>query len=152
MTRSCKAYVAGVFEHPTRKAVDKTVAQLHAEVAIAALKDAGLSMADVDGYFCDGLVPGMGAASMAEYLGLDISHTDCSEAGGASYIVHVGHAMTAIAAGKCSVALITLAGRPRTESDKARAVREDTDELPELGFEAPYAPTITNLYGIAARR
>ena len=33
MTRPCKAYIAGAFEHPTRKAVDKTVPQLHAEVA-----------------------------------------------------------------------------------------------------------------------
>ncbi|MDP6691703.1 MAG: thiolase domain-containing protein [Alphaproteobacteria bacterium] len=139
-------------DFPGPPQIDKTVSQLHAEVAFGALKDAGLTMADVDGYFCDGVVPGMGAVSMAEYMGLDVTYTDCSETGGSSYIVHVGHAMAAIAAGKCSVALITLAGRPRTESDKARAVREDSDELPEHGFETPYAPTITNLYGIAARR
>ena len=28
-----KAYIAGAFEHPTRKATDKSVAQLHAECA-----------------------------------------------------------------------------------------------------------------------
>jgi acetyl-CoA C-acetyltransferase len=28
-----KAYIAGVFEHPTRKADDKSLAQLHAESA-----------------------------------------------------------------------------------------------------------------------
>ena len=38
---------------------------------------------------------------------------DSTETGGSSYIVHVGHAAEAIAAGKCKVALITLAGRPR---------------------------------------
>ena len=27
-----KAYIVGVYEHPTRKADDKSVAQLHAEV------------------------------------------------------------------------------------------------------------------------
>ena len=37
MTINGKGYIAGAFEHPTRKAPDKSVAQLHAEVAIGAL-------------------------------------------------------------------------------------------------------------------
>jgi acetyl-CoA C-acetyltransferase len=49
MTIKGKAYIAGAYEHPTRLAPDKTVAQLHAEVALGALADAGLSRADVDG-------------------------------------------------------------------------------------------------------
>jgi len=68
MTINGKAYIAGAFEHPTRHAPDKTVAQLHAEVALGALKDAGLTRADVDGYFCSGDAPGPGPASMAEYM------------------------------------------------------------------------------------
>jgi acetyl-CoA C-acetyltransferase len=47
-----KAYLAGMYEHPPRKALDKSVAQLHAEVAKGALEDAALSKADPDGYFC----------------------------------------------------------------------------------------------------
>ena len=115
MTRASKAYIAGAFEHPTRKAVDKTVPQLHAEVALGALRDAGLTKDDVDGYFCAGDAPGLGGISMAEYMGLDLKHVDSTETGGSSYVVHVGHAAAAIAAGKCSVALVTLAGRPRAE-------------------------------------
>ena len=41
MSRPSKAYIAGAFEHPTRKAVDKTVPQLHAEVALGALQGEG---------------------------------------------------------------------------------------------------------------
>ena len=152
MSRSCKVYIAGVFEHPTRKAVDKTIAQLHAEVAIGALKDAGLTKSDVDGYFCDGVAPGLGGMSMAEYMGLDLTYTDSTETGGSSYLVHVGHAMAAIAAGKCKVALITLAGRPRSEGVKSLAARDYGNDLPERGFEMPYAPVITNMYGMAAKR
>ena len=37
------AYIAGAFEHPTRKAPDKSVAALHAECAKGALEDAGLT-------------------------------------------------------------------------------------------------------------
>ena len=152
MSRNSEAFIAGAYEHPTRKAVDKTIAQLHAEVAIGALKDAGLSKDDVDGYFCDGVAPGLGGMSMAEYMGLDITYTDSTETGGSSYVAHVGHAMAAIKAGKCSVALITLAGRPRSEGVKSLAARDYGSDLPERGFELPYAPVITNMYGMAAKR
>ena len=33
MTIHGKAYIVGAYEHPTRKAPDKTVPQLHAEAA-----------------------------------------------------------------------------------------------------------------------
>ncbi|MFP6728173.1 MAG: thiolase domain-containing protein, partial [Alphaproteobacteria bacterium] len=152
MSRSSKAYIAGIYEHPTRKAVDKTIPQLHAEVAIGALADAGLSMDDVDGYFCAGDAPGLGGISMAEYMGLDIKYTDCTETGGSSYVVHVGHAMNAIAMGKCSVALVTLAGRPRAEGVATLGTRDYGNTLPELGFEIPYGPVVANMYGMAAMR
>jgi acetyl-CoA C-acetyltransferase len=46
-----KACIIGAFEHPTRLAPDKSVAQLHMECALGAVRDAGLTLADVDGYF-----------------------------------------------------------------------------------------------------
>jgi acetyl-CoA acetyltransferase len=103
-----KAYIAGIYEHPTRHAPDKSTAQLHAEVAKGAIEDAGLTKADIDGYFCAGDAPG-GAWPMVDYLGLKVRHIDSTETGGCSYLIHLGHAAEAIAAGKCSIALITLA-------------------------------------------
>ena len=41
LTIKGKAYIAGIYEHPTRHAPDKSTAQLHAEVAKGALEDAG---------------------------------------------------------------------------------------------------------------
>jgi len=38
-----KAHIAGAYEHPDRKIPDKSVAQVHAEVALGAVADAGLS-------------------------------------------------------------------------------------------------------------
>jgi len=151
MARASKAYIAGIYEHPTRKAIDKTIPQLHAEVAIGALKDAGLTKDDVDGFFCDGSAPGLGGMSLAEYMGLNITHTDTTETGGSSYVVHVGHAVEAIAAGRCNVALVTLAGRPRAEGVKSLGARS-AEGMPELGFEHPYGPAIPNMYGMAAKR
>jgi acetyl-CoA C-acetyltransferase len=60
MSINGKAYIVGAFEHPTRKADDKSVAQLHAEVAYGALQDAGLTKDDIDGFFCTGAAPGLG--------------------------------------------------------------------------------------------
>ena len=84
-----KAYIAGAFEHPTRMAKDKTVAQLHAESALGALRDAGLTKADVDGYFCAGDAPGLGPLAMADYMNLTLRHLDSTDVGGCSYIAHV---------------------------------------------------------------
>src|SRR5206468_2057697 len=58
LTIKGKAYIAGIYEHPTRHAPDKSTAQLHAEVAKGAIEDAGLTKADIDGYFCAGDAPG----------------------------------------------------------------------------------------------
>jgi len=40
MSLKGKSYIVGAYEHPTRKAVDRSVAQLHADVALGALVDA----------------------------------------------------------------------------------------------------------------
>src|SRR5215510_9548363 len=107
-------YIVGAYEHPTRKAPDKSVTLLHAECAKGALDDAGLTKDDVDAYFCAGDAPGLGPLSMVDYMGLKVKHVDSTDVGGSSYILHVAHAAEAIAAGKCSVALVTLAGKPLT--------------------------------------
>ncbi|HEY2534294.1 MAG TPA: thiolase domain-containing protein [Xanthobacteraceae bacterium] len=153
MTIKGKAYIAGVFEHPTRHAPDKTLAQLHAEVALGALSDAGLSRADVDGYFCAGDAPGPGPATMAEYLNLKLRHLDSTELGGTSYVALAAHAAAAIALNKCDVALITLAGRPRSEGLATGTTPRLRDaNQPEAGWEFPYGLTTANGYAMCALR
>jgi acetyl-CoA C-acetyltransferase len=152
MTIKGKACIAGIYEHPTRKAPDKSIAQLHAEVAIGALADAGLSKEDVDGYFCAADAPGGGAASMLDYMNLKVRHLDSTELGGTSYIVHVGHAAEAIALGKCNVALITLAGRPRSEGHSGTMARARDPNQPDAPWEHPYGVATVNGYGMCAMR
>ena len=153
MTINGKAYIAGVYEHPTRKATDKSLAQLHAESALGALKDAGLTKDDVDGYFCAGDAPGLGPLSLVDYMGLKLKHLDATETGGSSYVLHVGHAAEAIAMGKCSVALITLAGRPRAEGmATGTAPRNYGSSAPDVAFEFPFGPTVVNMYAMCAQR
>src|SRR5262245_14781821 len=148
-----KAYIGGIFEHPIRKADGKSLAQLHAESAMGALADAGLGKDDVDGYFCAGDAPGLGPLSMVDYLNLSVRHVDATDTGGSSYVVHVGHAAEAIAAGKCQVALITLAGRPRAEGmATGTAPRNYGAAAPDVPFELPFAPTVVNMYAMCAMR
>ena len=148
-----KAYVVGAFEHPTRKATGKTVAQLHAEVAAGALADAGLESRDIDGFFCATDAPGLGGMDMAEYLGLRPRHVDNTDTGGSAYVLAVGHASQAIATGKCSIALITLAGTPRSGPAPAAEGAYATDPVtPSVPYELPFRPQIASLYGICAKR
>ena len=153
MSINGKASIAGVYEHPTRNATDKSLAQLHAESALGALKDAGLTKDDVDGYFCAGDAPGLGPLSLVDYMGLKLKHLDATETGGSSYVLHVGHAAEAIAMGKCSVALITLAGRPRAEGmATGTAPRNYGSSAPDVAFEFPFGPTVVNMYAMCAQR
>ena len=165
MSLNGTACIVGAYEHPTRLATDLSVVRLHADVAKGALADSGLSKDDIDGYFCAGDAPGLGTTTMAEYLGLKLRHVDSTECGGSAPILHVAHAAAAIAAGRCSVALITLAGRPRAQMAAAQAaakegkgvraplaLRPPDPDAPELAFELPYGPATQNLYALVARR
>jgi acetyl-CoA C-acetyltransferase len=152
MTIKGKAYIVGAYEHPLRKAPDKSVAQLHAEVAKGAIEDAGLDKDDIDGYFCAGDAPGANVWSMANYMNLKLRHVDSTDMGGCSYLVHVAHAAQAIAAGKCNVALVTLAGRPNSEGSSGTQVRDRGINLPDAPFEMPYSPVTVNLYAMVAMR
>ena len=145
-----KAFIVGAYEHPRREIPDRTLTQIHADVALGALADAGLSIGDVDAYFCDSGA-GFGPITMAEYLGLRCSYVDSTETGGSSYLAHVGHAAAAIAAGKCRVALVTLAGKPRSGEGWNRPFGGEA--APESGFEGVWgmAGAVTN-YALAATR
>lgn len=147
-----KALIAGAFEHPRREIPDRTLPQLHAEVAAGALADAGLTFDDVDAFFTDSMVPGWSPISMAEYLGLShLRYFEMTESGGSSYLMHVGHAAAAIAAGKCNVALITLAGTPR--SDRGRMRRGGGNMGPEAQFEWLWGSNgPVNQYALVAQR
>ena len=153
MSINGRAYIVGAYEHPTRKAPDKSVAQLHAECARGALADAGLTKDDIDGYICAGDAPGMGPINMLDYMNLKVRYFDSTDVGGSSYIAHVAHAAQAIAMGKASVVLITLSGRPRSEGvQTGTAMRPGNPQVPDAPWESHFGPTTANVYGMVAKR
>ena len=141
-----KAFIVGNYEHPERKIPDKSVSQIHAEVCIGALKDAGLSLSDVDGLFYTGQLS-MGSTALSDYLGLNnLKVMDTTMTGGSSPVFHIGHAAMAIATGRCNVALLSLAARPRSERQMRAAPN------PEASFEQVFGTNTIAMYALAAQR
>jgi acetyl-CoA acetyltransferase len=108
------------------------------EVAMveAALADAGLTLADVDG-----VCHPMSSMTFAEYLGIHPRFTESTLVGGSSFEVHLEHAAAAIAAGVCDVVIDVYASTPR--SDRRRQVSRPRPQMagpnPALEWEAPFA-------------
>jgi acetyl-CoA C-acetyltransferase len=147
-------YIAGAFEHPAREVPDKSTMQLHAEVAKGALSDAGIDKEAVDGFFTAGVPEYEFALTpliMTDYIGLDVSYADTTDYGGSSYMSHVGHAASAIRDRKCDVALITLAGRPRSRGQATGAGARELRTMQD-SFERVYGVTNITMYGMAAKR
>jgi acetyl-CoA C-acetyltransferase len=145
------ARIVGAYEHPGRELPDRTLPQIHLDVARGALADAGLSFSDVDAYYSAGDAPGFGVMSMAEYLGLKCTEVDSTETGGSAYLVHVRHAVAAIEAGHIDVALVTLAGKPRSGGEGPGGSARFSS-APEASFENHFGLNVVAGYALAARR
>ena len=129
--------------------------QAQARAAHAALKVCGIPMSEVDGLLTAGMwgLPGAGmlpTVTLGEYLGIVPRFMDGTNIGGSAFEAHVGHAATAIEAGKCEVALITYGSVQK--SDRSRSLAGRPAGL-TMQFEAPWGlPTPVGGYAIAAMR
>ena len=143
---SGKAHIVGVAEsNKLGKVPEKSPLVHHSEAAINALDDAGLRLTDVDALF----TAGWSTLDVAEYLDIQPRYTDSTSVGGSSFVIHVAHALAAIAAGYCEVALITHGQSGR--SDRAPIPRNPG--TPMAQYEAPYGIIgPPGSYAMAARR
>ncbi len=126
----------------------KSSLQLHMEATRNALADAGLTIRDVDAVFTSGRNM---ANDVPEYLGIRPRFVGGTQVGGCSFILHVEHAMAAIHAGLCEVALIT-----HGESGYSRVglpVQRFGDDSVNNQFEVPYGAASPAVgYGFVATR
>lgn len=148
MTVRGAAVIVGAYEHPQRVIPDGSVAGVVSDVVHGALADAGLGIDHVDGFFYAGVHQGIPLVAMADHLGLGaLSYYDSTDTGGASYVTQIGHAAMAIAAGKCSVALVAMGGLPRSQPRGPAG-----GGAPQSPFEDVYGLTQPAAYGLAAQR
>ena len=134
--RTTPVYIAGVAETALGKVTHLSEFAMVAEAARAALGEAGLTLKDVDAVFTN-YMGEEGSVQLGEYLGIRPRYAESSDMGGASFEFFVHHAMLALAAGRCDVALIGYASRQRSRRNRKRAATGLDGSL-AAQFELPY--------------
>jgi len=119
------AGIVGVAEGGISFASGKRGLELAAEVAVAAVQDAGLALDDIDGLAVakgGDLAPAdRPSLELAEVLGIRLAYMDTTVAGGASSFIQLGHALTALALGRCARVLIVYGSAQRTQQHRSLA-------------------------------
>ena len=124
-----------------------TAYDIMAQAGLAAVADAGLSLADVDGLFCTMMEDSMPALMAAEYLGIQPRFVDGTMTGGSSFVNYLTSAAMALDAGLCDVALIVYGSNQRTASGRLVTASRPPE------YEAPYKPRYPiSAYAMAAAR
>jgi len=108
---------------------------LHADAALNAMTDAGLTAKDIDGIATAGDSP----VEVAHYLGITPTWVDGTGVGGCSFMLHVRHAAAAINEGLCNTVLITHAESGRSRIGARRFSRDPASQQGQ--FEVPYGIT-----------
>ncbi|SDH50927.1 thiolase C-terminal domain-containing protein [Pseudonocardia oroxyli] len=142
--------IVGIGESELGKAPHLSQRQHHALAAGRALEDAGLTMADVDGYFCaNERLP-----DMAEFLGLNYRYLSGAWTGGSSFEYHVQHAAAAIRAGYTDTVLITYGSDLLSRAGRSLGTGPATAGEPATWgqYEAPYGNTTVGSYALIAQR
>jgi acetyl-CoA acetyltransferase len=132
MSIRAKAAIVGAAEVDTWQSESRSPVGLMAEATRRAVADAGLTLGDVDGLFSASSHYTFPTMNLAERLGMKPRFMDSSNIGGASFISHVGHAASAIAASLCDVAVIAYGSTQR--SDKGKLV----SRAEWSAYEEPY--------------
>jgi acetyl-CoA acetyltransferase len=144
--------IAGAAETPLGEVHDQTELSMQALAAREALDEAGLGFKDVDGLFTN-YCGEEGTVQLGEYLGIQPRWADSTDIGGAAWEAFVHHAMLAVSAGRCEVALLTFGSRQRTM--KARNMIPGSLDTTSLSaqFEDPYGlPMPIGHYAMIAAR
>lgn len=119
------------------------------QAAVRALADAGLTMRDVDGLFTHSAFFGLPVITTAEYLGIRPRYFDGTATGGSSFVGHLWHAVAAIEAGLCDVALIVYGSTQRSAGGGLVSSGGNLNR----SWETPYSPRMpATAYALAAAR
>jgi len=147
-----KVAIVGVAESRFGEVPEATALQLHQEAAALALADAGLTPQEVDGLFSCG-ADAMHPLVLGEYLGLRPGYVDGTQVGGSSWEFFVHHAVGAIEAGLCDVALLDYATTSRSDlKRKTRSANIAIDARGPAQFESAYGHTVIGRHAMAATR
>jgi acetyl-CoA acetyltransferase len=143
--------IAGIAEYGCGKSPGETVLSLQSKAAHAALADAGLSTADIDGLYVSGYpYAERPSVLLSEYLGIHPAWTDSTNVGGCGFVMALEHAGAAIQAGLCRTVLVSYGS-----TQYSSRLRRLGGRAPEFSyqFEVPYGlPLPLGGYALAAQR
>src|SRR6266571_1087772 len=131
--------IAGVAESDYGRVPHMTEMQLHAQALQRVLVDSGLRKEDIDGVFCSSHTLAMPTVMLCEYVQLFPRYTDSTSIGGSSFEAHLNHAVAAIRAGKCEVALISYASNQLSSRGRMIGTGARPATIPEATYESPMA-------------
>ncbi|WP_332745195.1 thiolase [Hydrogenophaga sp.] len=147
------AVIAGVGTFGMGEAPGFTDMELLARAAHAAVADAGLTMADIDGLCTASAASTMWALPVVEYLGLNPGYIDSTMLGGSSFIAHLEPAMLALEAGLCNAVLVCYGSAQRSATFGRREIVASRRFLDPQPYEMPYEPMLPpSAYALAASR
>ena len=154
MAQTREAAIVGIHEYPLRVAPGVSALQIKADSAARALEDAGLSWSDVDAVYDTGSHQSVGGLGISEYFGIMPKLIDNTAVGGTSYEFQANHAAAMIAAGRCSVALLTYgstAHSDRRAIGTGGAVGGGIPN-PATNMEASWGQTLIGNYAMVKQR
>ncbi len=125
--------IVGAAESDLGKVPGMTSLDLQAQAAARALRDAGLTLQDVDGVFAH-----VDDLHLAEYLGIRPRYVDSTSVGGMSSVMHIRHAMAAIEAGMCEVALVAYGSTQLSDGTRKVGGTPEDMRMPRGQFITPY--------------
>jgi acetyl-CoA acetyltransferase len=145
-----KVAIVGAAESDLGYTPHLSALELMAQAAHRAMANAGIGPRDVDAVFTATAQVSLPTLSLSEYLGITPKYLDSTVHGGASNLSHVRHAIGAICAGLCDVALVIYGSTQRSEL-KRTGSRPAVAVAPAL--EAPYGPMFpVTSYALIAQR
>jgi acetyl-CoA acetyltransferase len=147
MTVRGRTAIVGVGGVGWGEAPGRSAIELLGEAAIAAVKDAGLELKDIDGLCAATSTHAFPTLSVAEYLGIRPAFFDGTNIGGSSFEMHLLQAALALEAGICNAVLICYGSNQRTAGGRLVSMSE-----PQW-HEAPFKPRHpVTAYALAAQR
>tara|TARA_R100000005_G_scaffold38740_3_gene18149 strand:+ start:31265 stop:32416 length:1152 start_codon:yes stop_codon:yes gene_type:complete len=148
-----KAMITGVYDTDVGALPGSSCMALHAEAALGALADAGLSKADIDGVLCaySFTEPHLMLSSVfCEYMNIQPKFNAAIEVGGATACVMVMQAAALVESGMCKHVLVVTGDNRMTGMPKGGAVAT----LAKVGhaqFEHPYGMSVPAAYALVAQ-
>lgn len=148
-----KVAIAGVGQFGLGQSPGFSDMELMARAAALAVRDAGLTMQDIDGIATSSVAASMWVMSAVEYLGLRPTYIDGTCLGGSSFISYVEAAARALESGRCNAVLVCYGSAQRTSTVSRSVITQARKSLDPQPFEAPYEPlNPPSSYALATRR